>query len=55
VERPDIPPPRIATFFGDVPEDIDMDDDAILVAEGGRQAAKDEAGKRRDDRRVSLV
>ena len=58
MERPDIPPPRIATFFGDVPEDIDMDDDdALLVAEeeGGRKAAKDEAGKRRDDRRVSLV
>ena len=57
MERPDIPPPRIATFFGDVPEDIDMDDDAILVAEEGRRkaAVKDEAGKRRDDRRVSLV
>jgi len=55
VERPDIPR-RGLPFFGDVPEDIDMDDDALLVAEEGRKAAvKDEAGKRRDDRRVSLV
>jgi hypothetical protein len=54
VERPDIPR-RGLPFFGDVPEDIDMDDDALLVAEGGRKAAKDEAGKSRDDRRVSLV
>jgi hypothetical protein len=49
VERPDIPPPRMATFFDDLTEDIiDIDERMVVVV-------KDEAGKRRDDRRVNLV
>ena len=73
-----MPPPRIATFFGDVLEDMEMvpllmlaerrlvtffDDllDEIdvtaflLLPMEERTVEKDEAGKRRDDRRVSLV
>jgi hypothetical protein len=49
VERPDIPPPRMATFFDDLTEDIiDIDERMVVVVKG-------EAGKRRDDRRVNLV
>jgi len=72
-----MPPPRIATFFGDVLDDMEMV--AVMLAERTvvtffddlldeidvtaflplpmeeRIVAKDEAGKRRDDRRVSLV
>ena len=50
-----MPPPRIAIFFGDVLEDID---NLVLQIECERTttvAVNDEAGKRRDDRRVSLV
>ena len=52
-----MPPPRIAIFFGDVLEDIDMADLVLLIECEQKLLAvkKDEAGKRRDDRRVSLV
>ena len=52
-----MPPPRIAIFFGDVLDDIIDRADLVLQIECERTtvAVNDEAGKRRDDRRVSLV
>lgn len=44
---------RQVTFFGDLLDEIDAT--ALLLPMEERTVVKDEAGKRRDDRRVSLV